>query len=99
MLPHRSRYLPVPSTPGFTLIELLVVIGIVALLVALLMPVLSGARDAANRAKCLANLRSMAQAAFLHAQEIRTICLLPESKGQCISEFGLRHRDFEMRSG
>jgi prepilin-type processing-associated H-X9-DG protein/prepilin-type N-terminal cleavage/methylation domain-containing protein len=59
------------STGGFTLVELLVVIGIVALLVALLMPALSGAREAANRARCLANLRSMAHGAHLHAAEHR----------------------------
>jgi prepilin-type processing-associated H-X9-DG protein/prepilin-type N-terminal cleavage/methylation domain-containing protein len=59
------------DSAGFTLIELLVVIGIIAVLIALLMPVLAGAREAANRVKCLANLRSMAQAAHMHAQEHR----------------------------
>jgi prepilin-type processing-associated H-X9-DG protein/prepilin-type N-terminal cleavage/methylation domain-containing protein len=54
---------------AFTLVELLVVVGIIALLIALLFPVLSQAREAANRAKCLATLRSMAQAAHLHATD------------------------------
>ena len=54
---------------AFTLVELLVVIGIIAVLIALLMPALSGARECANRAKCLATLRSMHQAAVMHAQE------------------------------
>ena len=62
--------LPTPRPRvGFTLIELLVVIGIIAILIALLMPALSGAREAANRAKCLANLRSLHQAATMPAQE------------------------------
>jgi prepilin-type N-terminal cleavage/methylation domain-containing protein/prepilin-type processing-associated H-X9-DG protein len=54
---------------GFTLVELLVVIGIIALLIAILLPVLGRAREAGNRVKCLSNLRNMVQAAYLHAQE------------------------------
>jgi prepilin-type N-terminal cleavage/methylation domain-containing protein/prepilin-type processing-associated H-X9-DG protein len=54
---------------GFTLVELLVVIGIIALLLALLLPALSRAREQANLVKCLSQLRNMAQAAHLHAAE------------------------------
>jgi prepilin-type N-terminal cleavage/methylation domain-containing protein/prepilin-type processing-associated H-X9-DG protein len=54
---------------GFTLVELLVVIGIIALLIAILLPALSRAREAGNRVKCLATERSMVQAAHLHAQD------------------------------
>ncbi|UCH34380.1 MAG: DUF1559 domain-containing protein [Armatimonadota bacterium] len=54
---------------GFTLIELLVVIAIIAILAAILFPVFARAREAARKATCLSNLKQIALAALMYAQD------------------------------
>ena len=60
---HKNTY------KAFTLVELLVVIGIIALLISILLPALSKARESANRIKCAANLRTVGQVATLFAND------------------------------
>jgi prepilin-type N-terminal cleavage/methylation domain-containing protein len=59
----RSRH------PAFTLVELLVVIGIIALLVSILLPVLGKARAQASAVACQSNMRQLAAAFLLFAHD------------------------------
>ena len=54
---------------GFTLIELLVVVSIIALLVSILLPALSRARESARTTICAANLRSVGMAIIYYADD------------------------------
>jgi prepilin-type N-terminal cleavage/methylation domain-containing protein/prepilin-type processing-associated H-X9-DG protein len=60
-----------PTRRGFTLVELLVVIGIIAVLVAILLPVVGRARESARRAACLSNLRQVHAIFHMYARDNR----------------------------
>src|SRR5258708_31357580 len=54
---------------GFTLIELLVVIAIIAILAAIIFPVLAQAREAARKTSCLSNFKQTGLAMLMYAQD------------------------------
>ncbi|HZL35315.1 MAG TPA: prepilin-type N-terminal cleavage/methylation domain-containing protein [Tepidisphaeraceae bacterium] len=74
---------------GFTLIELLVVIGIITVLLAILLPVLSHAREQARQVKCASNMRQIYCSMIMYANDCKGILPIAGVWGETEPYFGL----------
>jgi prepilin-type N-terminal cleavage/methylation domain-containing protein/prepilin-type processing-associated H-X9-DG protein len=75
---------------GFTLIELLVVIAIIALLISILLPSLSRARELSKRLVCASNIKGVGTSAKIYANDNYEKWMVPPFRRQNIDNGGIQ---------
>lgn len=76
---------------GFTLIELLVVIAIIALLISILLPSLSRARELSKRLVCSSNMKGIGTSAKIYANDNQEKWMIPPFKRSVIDNEGVQY--------
>jgi len=87
------------SKKAFTLIELLVVIGIIAVLVGILLPVVTGAKTSARKTLCASNLRSLGQAMIAYGADNDRKLPVFGADGDFLWDIPKRTRDAIVKNG
>ena len=76
---------------AFTLVELLVVIAIIVLLIAILLPSLSRARELSKRLVCAANIKGVGTSAKIYANDNYEKWMVPGFKASAINDTGIEY--------